>query len=280
MKTKNLQPNKTIKKAICLVLLLSVALLSIFVVSKPATSPKNYRATIESIDEKKATVMGITATAAAVSTALALIPSDATTPVANQIMEISSYLLIVVCVLVLEKSLLTALGYLSFNILIPIACGLLGFYVFIKKETIKILAIKLIVFALVLVMIIPVSLKISDLIYDINKTTIEQVTAEIDDSIKEKDEDKSWLEKTLDKLKDSVSNVGEKTKQILNRFIDAIAIFIIAYCAIPVIVVLLMFWFVKFLFGITVPMPRSNKIPFSRKEKNEEETAISTEVNS
>ena len=94
------------RKSIAVALLLAIALLSIFVISKPATSAENYRSTIESIDEKKATVMGITATAAAASTALAAIPGDVTTPIANQIMEISSYLLIVVCVLVLEKSLL------------------------------------------------------------------------------------------------------------------------------------------------------------------------------
>ena len=55
----------------------------------------------------------------------------------------------------------------------------------------------------------------------------------------------------LDNIKESVTNAGEKAKQILNRFIDAIAMFIITYCAIPVIVVLLVIWFIKFLFGIT-----------------------------
>ena len=55
-------------------------------------------------DYLKETVTNATATAAATSTALAAIPGDATTPIANQIMELCSYLLIVVCALVLEKS--------------------------------------------------------------------------------------------------------------------------------------------------------------------------------
>lgn len=274
MKIKELMSKEITKKMICVILLLAIALLSIFVISKPATSPENYGSTIESIDEKKATVMGITATAATASTVLAAIPGDVTTPIANQIMEISSYLLIVVCVLVLEKSLLTVMGYLSFNILIPIACGMLGIYTFLKKETLKILAIKFIVFALVIVTIIPFSLKISDLIYEVNKTTIEQVTTEIDESITEEEieEDKSWLDKMLDKVKDSVSNAGEKAKQILNRFIDAIAMFIITYCAIPIIVVLLVIWFIKFLFGIAIPVPKGDKLPLLRKHKNENKT--------
>jgi len=119
-----------ITKSICLVLLVVLALLSVFLLAKTASSPENYVSTVKSIDEKKATVMAVTATAATASTILAAIPGDATTPIANQIMEISSYLMIVVCALVLEKSLLTVVGYLSFKILIPIACVLFGIYIF------------------------------------------------------------------------------------------------------------------------------------------------------
>lgn len=271
MNIKQLMAKDITKKIICITLLLVLALLSILVVSKYAISPENYKATIESIDEKKATVMGLTATAATASTVLAAIPGDVTTPIANQIMEMSSYLLIVVCVLVLEKSLLTVMGYLSFNILIPIACGMLGFYTFIKKETIKVLAIKFIVFALVISTIIPFSLKISDLIYEINKTTIEQVSTTVDEAIvqEESKEESSWLDKILNKVKEGVSNAGDKAKQILNKFIDAIAIFIITYCAIPIIVFLLMIWFIKFLFGITIPVPKANNIPLIKRSKKE-----------
>ncbi len=280
MKIKELLSKEITKKIICMMLLLAIALLSIFVISKPASSPESYRSTIESIDEKKATVMGITATAATASTVLAAIPGDVTTPIANQIMEISSYLLIVVCVLVLEKSLLTVMGYLSFNILIPIACGMLGVYTFIKKETLKILAMKFIVFALVIVTIIPFSLKISDLIYEVNKSTIQQVTTEIDKSItkEENTENKSWLDKMLDKVKEGVSTAGEKAKEILNNFIDAIAMFIITYCAIPIIVVLLVIWFIKFLFGITIPVPKGDKLQLPRKHKKENKTIELIEV--
>ena len=280
MNIKQLLAKDITKKIICITLLLVLALLSIFVVSKYATSPESYKATIESIDEKKATVMGLTATAATASTVLAAIPGDVTTPIANQIMEISSYLLIVVCVLVLEKSLLTVMGYLSFNILIPIACGMLGLYTFIKKETIKILAIKFMVFALVIATIIPFSLKISDLIYDVNKTTIEQVSTMVDETEvqEETNEEQSWLDKVLNKVKEGVSTAGEKAKQILNKFIDAIAIFIITYCAIPIIVVLLMIGLIKFLFGIAIPVPKPNKIPLIKKFKKESATDDLIEV--
>lgn len=272
MNIKELLTKSLTKKIIALVLLLTIALLSIFVISKPMTSPETYTATIQSIDEKKATVTGITATAVATSTALGAIPGDATTPIANQILELSTYLLIVVCVLVLEKSLLTVMGYISFNFLIPIACLLLGIYTFFKKETLKTLAIKFVVFAMVIVTIIPFSLKISDLIYDVNKSTIEQATAEVDENVNslEGEESKSWIDSLLDKISDSISDAKENAKKLLNGFIDAIALFIITYCAIPIIVVFLVIWFIKFLFGITFPTPKKPKIPFLTKEHTKE----------
>ena len=278
MRIKELLSKEITKKILCVVLLTIIALSSMFFVSKRATSPESYRSVIESIDEKKASVMGITAAAATTSTILAAIPGDVTTPIANQIMEVSSYLLIVVCVLVLEKSLLTVIGYLSFNILIPISCVMLGIYTFVKKETLKILAVKFIVFALVIVTIIPFSLKISDLIYDANKTTIEQVTAEIDKVEDESQENTSWLEKTLNKIKDGVTAAGNKAKQILNKFIDAIALFIIVYCAIPIIIVLLVIWFFKFLFGAAISVPKWNKTSLLKKNRNNGETEELSEV--
>lgn len=258
---KEIMTKETTKRCISIVLLLAVAILSMTIVSKIATSPESYNSTIRSIDEKKMTVMGVTATAAITSTALATVPGDATTPIAKQILELSSYLLLVVCALVLEKSLLTVMGYLSFNILVPIGCLLFGIYVFLKKKTLKILALKFIVFALVLVLIIPISMKISDMIYEANQTTIEQVTTDLSETSVESDEvEKAWIGKMIDKVKKSVSDVGEMTKEILNKFIDAIALFIITYCVLPLIIIFAIIWFINFLFKINIPTPNIKKI--------------------
>lgn len=239
------------KKIVIVATLVIISLCSIFIVSRIATKPENYKTTIQSIDDKKATVMSVTAGAAATSTLLAAIPGDATTPISNQIMQISSYLMIVVCVLVLEKSLLMVMGYLSFNILIPVACGLLGVYTFCKKKILKNLALKFIAFAMVIISIIPFSLKIGDMIYNANSLAIEQAIKDADEISAESDvKDNSWL----DNIKNGISSAGDYAKQKLNQFIDVIAIFIIAYCAIPIIVVMLLVWFIKFLFGIEIPL--------------------------
>lgn len=254
---KNWLSKEMIKRILMVLLCLTVALVSMFVVAKRATDPECYKNTIQSIDEKKATVVGVTTAAVTASTLLATVPGDSTTPIANQIMDISSYLLIVVCALVLEKSLLTVMGYLSFNILIPVACVLCAVSIFAKRDILKILSLKIVVFALVLSTIIPFSLKISDLIYESNRSTVTELTTEIEgmDDSEESEEDKSWLESLTDKIKEGVTEVGEKAKQLMNNFIDVIALFIISYCAIPIIIFLVVIWFVKFLFNITIPVP-------------------------
>lgn len=260
---------KSLTKVVAIVLLLAMALLSFFVLSKPATTPETYAKTIQSIDDKKATVMTLTAAAAAASTGIASIPGDASTPIANQIMAISEYLFIVVCFLVLEKSLLTVMGYLSFNVLIPAACAFLMLYVIVRKDLLKALAAKFVVFALVLVVIIPFSVRISDMIYDMNRDAVDLVTADVskDSSQEDSEEEKNMLAGLLDKLGGAVSGAGENAKKVLNSFIDAIALFVISYCLIPVIVVFVVMWFIKFLFGISIPVPNIKKLPLRNKEK-------------
>lgn len=248
------------EKIIRIAVLLIIAICSVFIISKIATDPENYSATIRSIDDKKATVMSVTAGAAATSTLLAAVPGDVTTPIANQIMQISSYMMIVVCVLVLEKSLLTVMGYLAFKILIPVACGFLGVHAFCGKEILKSIAVKLIVFATVIVAIVPVSLKIGDMICDVNSTVIEQGTENIDTTeIYSEDTDNSWLDNAIANIKNGVSDVSGYAKQKLSRLIDVVAVFIIAYCVIPIIVVITLVWLVKFMFGTKIRLKSNEK---------------------
>lgn len=269
MKLENLFKSPWAKKGITAVLLLALLLISFFPIAKVATSPETFTSTIQSIDEKKATATALTAAAAVISTSLAAVPTDVTTPLADQILELSTSLLLVVCVLVLEKSLITVMGFLSFKIFIPIACLLFCFTTFVDKYAVRILAWKLVAFALAIVFIIPLSVKIGDLIYDVNSATIEQLTEDVANSSDDlKDEDKSWLDKILGTIKDGVANVKEQAKTILNKFVDAIALFIITCCIIPIAVIFVVIWLINLLFGLSIPYPK-NKPQFLRVKKNE-----------
>ena len=302
-------------RIVAAVLLLVFALISFSVLGNYATDAQNYVRSIQAIDEKKATVMTLTATAAAASTGLASIPGDATTPIATQIMEISEYLFIVVCFLVLEKSLLTVMGFLGFKILLPMACVLMAVYVFLRKPGVKLMAMKMAVLAVLIVAIIPLSVRISDMIYEVNKVNVEELNLQYQETVPVEEttapeetvpqtepvtEESGWFGNLVSSITDKVEEVGEKggdvaetvtekvtesgtgtveeAKELLNRFVDAIALFVITYCAIPVIVVLAMVWFVKLLFQVQIPVPELAVKPFGRKHRAKEEENALTEV--
>ena len=248
--------NDQIKRIIAAAILLVVAILSITVFSDIAADPATYGKIIQSIDERKATVMGVTAAVAAASTGVAMIPGDATTPIANQLLEMGSYLFIVVCVLFLEKVLIAIFGGLSIGVFIPAFCVLFGISLFYKKETFRVWAWKTLIFAIALIMVIPVSVKIGNMIYETHEETIEMVSDYEETEESETSKEKGWLGTMLDKVKTGVSDGVEKAKEILNRFIDAIAVFVVACCLVPIAVVFVMAWIVKVLFGITVPTPK------------------------
>lgn len=104
--------------------LILIAGFSFFFISKFVATPEFSASTVASLDEKKSTVMKLAAAAAASSTALSAIPGDATTPIANQIAGLTSYFIIILAALLLEKMLIAVVGHVAFSYLIPVACGL------------------------------------------------------------------------------------------------------------------------------------------------------------
>ena len=89
----------------------------------------------------------------------------------------------------MEKFLLTTIGYISFNILIPLACVLLGVYLFSSKEVLRTLAVKLAVFALAAFTIVPASVKATKLIEQTFETSISETYDTVDEISGEADVD-------------------------------------------------------------------------------------------
>ncbi|MGN0182509.1 MAG: hypothetical protein ACI4DP_08900 [Candidatus Ornithomonoglobus sp.] len=262
----------TKRNILLIVLLAALMFVSIFGLSKIAVSPQLHSHTIESLDEKKMTVMELTAAAAVTSTALSAVPGDITTPIANQIADISSYLFIVACAILLEKLLITVTGYLSFCILIPIACILSIIYILLRKQVLRAIAIKLYVFSLAIVMIIPTSVWVSDIVYNLQETQITQAVEiskemvndeEAASSVDEKTED-NFFKGTLSKIGQTVSVLTEKAEKALSSFIDAAAVLLITSCVIPIAVIFFIIWFVKILFGININVPKKKKAVSSK----------------
>ena len=262
-----------LKSTLAFVLILAFIACSMTFLAEIFTNPKTYRETIRSIDEKKITVLGVSAAIAGSATLLAAVPDDSTTPLAEEMMDLSSYLVIVICVLVLEKSLLTVFGAVSCYILFPLACLLALVFIVKRNPSCLSWAIKITVLSLAFLTIIPASMKLSDYIYEVNHTSIEQkVESSTDSSENESNKNTPWYEKLWNTITNAVQNAVdsavEKGKKALNDFTDAVAVFVIAYCIIPIFTVFLFLWLFKYLFGININV---NVNALTRKRRNKKQ---------
>ena len=266
---KRILENMDRKKIALITAALAVLLLSVFVISKAAADPANHTQTLESLDEKKEDVLAMTATSAASATAIAAIPGDATTPVANKLADLTSYFLIILMVIFLEKYLVTLTGYAAFNILIPLACILFIAGVCAARHTLKVWAAKIAVFGLVLFFIIPASMQVSSIIEETYEVSMEnaiqeaeKMTEEINEST---DSDGNIIEQALDKIAGGVSGLLEKGEQLLNQFIESIAVMFVTSCLIPIAVLMFVLWLVKVMFEVQINVPRELPKKISRR---------------
>lgn len=277
---KRLLENMDRKNIALIAAALIVMLLSIFVISKAATDPANHTQTLEALDEKKTDVLTMTATSAGAATAIAAIPGDATTPVANKLADLTSYFLIILMVIFPEKYLVTLTGYAAFNILIPIACVLFIAGIVAARRTLKVWAAKVAVFGVVIFLIIPASMKVSSIIEETHEISMEnaiqeaeEITEEINEST---DSDGNIIEQALDKLAGGVSGLLDKGEQILNQFIESIAVMFVTSCLIPIAVLMFVLWLVKMMFEVQISVPRelpkkiARKMPGGKKKTTEE----------
>lgn len=262
------------KRIILVVVAVAIALISFFGVSRVATSTEFHKSSIETLEEKQRTVLGLTASSAAASAVANMIPMGAGDSIGNALADLSTHFLIILCAIFLEKILLTLTGYATFNFLIPIACLLYIIYLFSNMDALKSLGRKLVLVGLVLFLVTPVSIKISNLIEDTYKASIETTIAETNQLSEEaeslpKEENSGGEEKsTLEKFKDQVSNWGnalsqkaseisEKVGNKVNEFMNHLAVMIITSCIIPLLVLAFLIWFVKVVFSINLPSYQS-----------------------
>ena len=272
----------TKRTIIIMILLVIIALLSLFVISNFVTAPEFNASTVKSLDDKKVTVVRLTAIAAATSTALSLLPGDIAMPIADQIAELSSYFIVILGAILLEKILISIVGYVSFTFIIPIACLLGIIYLFKNIEVVRTLAIKLAIFGIVIFIAIPISTGASDLIDESFHASLNDTIASAEENkefIEEKKEelskeDSNWLEKIGQSISNLTSKIGsgindmiKKGEETLSKFLDAIAVLIITTCVIPIVVILLFIWIIKILFGFSVQLPTKH-IPLTPKHNH------------
>lgn len=248
------------KKMIVQVTAAVLALLLSLLAASKAASPEFHQGTLAALDEKRATVMELTAASTAASAAITLLPGDTATPIADKLADLSGYFLLVLCAIYLEKYLVTITGCAAFQILIPLACMLWIVYAVFRRDACRRAAVKLLAFGLAIFLVIPASVGVSNLIENTYaasiQSTIDSAKKSTDlieeDSAAQEPEDSGLLSGLLSqagKAKDAITGVGEKVEQVLNNFIEALAVMLVTSCVIPILVLLFFLWITKLLLG-------------------------------
>lgn len=245
-----------LKRILAAALIVLLAVVSFFPVAQRASSLETHAQTIASIDGKVETVLKLTATSTLASAAISAIPGDTATPISEKLADFTEYFLLILCVLYAEKYLLTIIGAGVFRYLIPLACVILLLALFTRSESKKLLARKLIFVSLALFLTIPASVRVSDMIYDTYKISIdetitatEQFTDETGE-LADAGESQSRIAAILDRLQQSANDLSDRAAKILNRFIEALAVMIVTSCIIPLLVLVFFVWLIKVLAGV------------------------------
>ena len=238
--------NEKQKKILFALIPIVIALLSFFVIARFTSSTEFNAKTIQSLDDKKTTVMELAAASTAASAAITLIPGD----VGN-----------------------------------PIACVFFSGYLLWRKEILRVVAQKFLLFGLAVYLVIPASVKVADMIETTYASSIEstietakQTTDEIESETGESGQvdDKSSNEKSqsdsdsdskenaggffsglFNKVQEGVSTATANVENVLNNFIEALAILLVTSCLIPILVLIFFVWLVKMLLGLIIDIPTS-----------------------
>lgn len=248
-----IRKNENIKKVIVIVILLLVAIISFKFVGDVLSKPSTYKATLNTLNEKRDNVIAMTASTTALSAGISAIPGDFGTSIADQLANLSSTLMIVLCAIFLEKYLLVIAGTLLCKVIVPLCCAVFIYNIISKKDYFRNFVIKLLIFGICLVSIVPVTTYATNLIEDTYSISIEE-NIEKADKISDDIEDKDagfW-----EKATSSVSNMKNKVKNAIGNFIENAAILIITSCVFPIITFVFLIYIAKNIFNLNIVIPR------------------------
>lgn len=255
-------------KLIAVAVLLVLALVSAIPLRGVFMSPETYSSTIATLDEKKDTVLALTAASAGTSAAISALPGDAGSPIAEKLMDLSADFMIVLAAIYLEKYLLTTFGFVAFAILFPAAClmfigSILTYGRLSSSGMLARMARKVTLLGIVLIITVPSSVMLTNQIeatFDdsINQTVAqaEDVMEEAEDSEEKEDEGLLGLFGSLtETVGDGLSAVTGGAQDMLNHFIESLAVMLVTSCVIPILVLLFFLWAANLILGINVEAP-------------------------
>ena len=275
-----------IQKLIAVGVAIVVALVCAFPLADWVSSPSSHTSEIESLDKKAQTVTALVGVSAGASVVVSAFPGDMGTPVAEKLADISADLGIVLAAIYLEKYLLTIFGLAACRFVMPIVCLLVVASVLVRRnspwrEKFNETALKLVLFAAALVLVIPASVGVANMIettFNIDTTVAaasDSASASQSDSAQSQDQSDSadsdssdsnpvsdflsWagglVSDATSAVTTSVSDALTTAKEQVAHLVEAFAVMIVTCCLIPIVVFVFFIWLVNLIFGLTVQLP-------------------------
>ena len=234
-----------IKKLSLVAVILLIAVISFTKIAPWAADPDNHTHSIEQTDEKISTVMTLSGGAAATSATLSLLPGDMCTPISEQLAELAKYFLMILSSLYLEKFMISISGYIAFSVLIPLACIILCGSIIFEKKNWSTIAGKIALLGIVFFIIVPASVKLSDMVY---QTQAERVNAAVD----EYNDLEIECDSSSGIFRELTNETINKITTFLSSLLESLAVMIVTACIIPILVFVFLVWLVKTIFNSNV----------------------------
>jgi len=253
-----------------------VALISFFGLSKVYSDPETFSKTVSVLDEEKNTVAKMSAVSFAAAAAIDLIPGDGGKSISEALVDLGGYFVLIFAAIYLEKILLAIGGVAAFKVLIPIGCIIMALFVVFRKESLKKAGIKMIVMGLVLFILVPSSVWISQRVESVyetaNGSTVQETIDALDNetnTISENvgDEDGSKVQQLFGKAKTLVTGSLEKFNNMIDNMIEAVAFFVVTTCILPIVILVLLVMLMNQLLGLNLDAGAVLKAPLIAKKK-------------
>ena len=228
---------------------------------------KRYENTIASIDEELSGVLKLSALTTGISATITAIPGDTGTPIAEHLMTLTTWLLVITVVLFFEKYSLTLIGKLIFIIVLPIIIGTFGAGLLKHSKKILLKSVNGLLIAALIFFAIPISVGLSNEIKETYEFSLDNTLAEAenakaktDDATNDdSDDDKNFIEGAISKVTDAVSSTVmgglDSAENFLNTLVESLAVLVVTSCIIPILVLIIFVWVIKKLIEVDLSKP-------------------------
>lgn len=266
------------KSTLITIIILGICiLLSLFALRPFMQSDKAQSYSVNYLNEKEKTVLKITAASATTSVVLAAVPSDATTPIAEKLADVTGYMAGILVIVYLEKYIVSVAGTFAATWLIPVSLALLIGYLIFRKKWLQSLGIRILLLSALITLIVPLSVTFSKSVESAYQDNMDKATEalKITDESKTNESNKESSKESSDSddsknvwkiVQDTINDVGEKaadaaesvkvnvseiTDKVVNaanNFVEMVAIMILTSFLVPLITFILFLWALKLIF--------------------------------